>query len=252
VRESITENSELEQFKAFIYESYHRTHKDYGDVDHVPEGRYEVLRHLLGPVLPSDKAASILDYGCGDGQVLAVLQRLGYTNLLGIDLSEALLAVAARRAKADLHYGNGLDYLSASADATFDVILAFDVFEHLTRPQLLRTCREVARTLRPGGSLLLCVPNGASPLGMRVLWGDLTHERAFTETSLRQVLAPLGFEKIEATEIAPVAHGWKSGLRAMLWKILRTLMVFVIAVESGYFEGHILTTNLFLKAQKAF
>jgi 2-polyprenyl-3-methyl-5-hydroxy-6-metoxy-1,4-benzoquinol methylase len=252
VRESMTEDSELEQFKAFIYGSYHRTHKDYGDsFEDVPEGRYHVLRHLLGPVLPSDKAASILDYGCGDGQVLAVLQGLGYTSLHGIDLSEALLAVAGRRAKAELHHGNGLEYLSASAEATFAVIIAFDVLEHLTRPQLLRTCREMARTLKPGGSLLLCVPNGASPLHTHVLWGDLTHERAFTETSLRQVLVPLGFEMIEAAEIAPVAHGWKSGLRAVLWKIVRSSMVFVSAVEGGSFRGHILTTNLFLKARKA-
>lgn len=252
MQETITEEAELEQFKAFVYGSYHLTHETYGEaIERVPEGRAQVLRHLLSSALPADKSASILDYGCGDGQVLAVMQDLGYSKLFGVDLSEALLDVAARRTRAELRTADGLEYLSTTADATFDAILAFDVFEHLTRPQLLRTCREAIRILKPGGSLLLCVPNGASPLHLGVLWGDITHERAFTESSLRQVLAPLGFEKIEASEIAPVPHGWKSGLRAVLWKILRTLMVFVIAVESGNVGGHILTANLFLKARKA-
>lgn len=252
MQESVAEEAELEGFKAFVYGSYHRTHKGYGDaIEHVPEGRAQVLRHLLSPALPADTSASILDYGCGDGQVLAVIQGLGYTNLFGVDLSEALLATAARRTRASLRHSDGLDYLSSTADATFDVILAFDVLEHLTRPQLLRTCREMVRALKPGGRLLLCVPNGGSPLHLPVLWGDITHERPYTEASLTQVLAPLGFERIEASEIAPVPHGWKSALRAVLWQVVRAGMVLVLAVETGNARGHILTSNLFLTARKS-
>ena len=124
------------------------------------------------------------------------------------------------------------------------------MFEHLTRPQLLETCRAIMRTLSPGGRLLVRVPNGGSPYVGEFIWGDITHERPYTKASLAMVLAPLGFEDIEAMEVAPVPHGLKSTVRAILWQFVRALTVARLTIESGIIEQHVLTANLFLTARK--
>jgi len=55
---------------------------------------------VLRLTLPSNRTAPILDFGCGDGLLLAVAQSLGYSDLTGVDLSEALLQTAAKRSSA--------------------------------------------------------------------------------------------------------------------------------------------------------
>lgn len=248
----ISEETDLDRFKAFVYSSYLETHPTYtSEIEETYDGRYWTLRKFLSERLPPARDSVILDYGCGDGKLLSIARELGYANLVGVDVSKGMLAVAARRVEAELHHGDGLEFLRARPDKAFDVVVAFDVFEHLTRPQLLATCREMARTLKPGGLLLLHVPNGGSPLYGHVLWGDITHERPYTKSSLGQVLLPLGFENLEAFEVVPVAHGWKSAVRAFLWRVIRAATVFRLAVEDGQLTGHILTCNMFLSARKA-
>jgi len=246
------ENSDLSSFRNFVYGSYAETHAIYSDESagnsHV---RAQHFTRSLGRLLPADRSSRILDFGCGNGTLLSVAQNLGYTDLTGVERAKGQLERAAICTRAKLHLGDGVAFLLGCADETFDVIIAFDVIEHLTRPEILQTCRQMARTLKPGGILLLHVPNGASPYCGDILWGDITHEMAFTRASLRQVLEPLGFEKIEAEEDGPVPHGIKSTIRFVLWKIIRAAMILRLVIETGRFRGHILTICMFVVARKA-
>jgi hypothetical protein len=92
--------------------------------------------------------------------------------------------------------------------------------------------------LKPGGRLILRVPNGASTFSGALLWSDLTHERPFTKMSCKQLLQPLGFEHIEALE--------KCTDRKALFKPR-----FGTSFATGQLRGHILTVNLHLIAYKA-
>jgi 2-polyprenyl-3-methyl-5-hydroxy-6-metoxy-1,4-benzoquinol methylase len=210
-------------------------------------GHVPVMRQLL----PANKTGPVLDFGCGDGLLLAVAQSLGYGDLTGVDISRALLKKAAQRTSAKLHHADGLEFLKASPNGAFEAIIAFDILEHLTRPELLETSREISRTLKPGGRLIVRVPNGGSAYSGPIYWSDLTHERLFTRGAFVQLLKPLGFEHIEALEIAPVGvYGLKSGLQAALWHIFRAMTVLRIAAETGRFRGHILTINLHIKVTR--
>ena len=66
----------------------------------------------------------ILDCGCGPGILAALLKMIGYVNIVGIDASDAMLAVAAtKRCYAELHK----KYLAADidlADESFDAVIA--------------------------------------------------------------------------------------------------------------------------------
>ncbi|HEY1943541.1 MAG TPA: class I SAM-dependent methyltransferase [Roseiarcus sp.] len=239
-------------FRDFVYGNYETTHHVYGvaDVAATP-GRRRQIAAALRKWLPADRAARILDFGCGDGTLLSIAEGLGYTQLHGVDVSSGLAALARKATRAQVVSGDGFEYLRRAAPLSFDAIVAFDVLEHLTKPELAAWAREAHRVLAPGGVVLLHVPNGCSPFVGRVLSGDLTHERAFTANSLGQLLRPIGFVDGAAYEDPPQPHGLKSFVRTLLWQVIRVTAVGWLAIETGVARGHVLTINLFYVARKA-
>ena len=115
----------------------------------------------------------------------------------------------------------------------FDVIFLFDVIEHFTRDELLIFVDKVYRVLKPGSSWIIHVPNGESPFFGSVRYGDLTHEMAFTRTSLGQLLCSSSFRNVSYIEDSPIIHGVRSAARWLLWKIFRSVLRLYIAAETG-------------------
>jgi cyclopropane fatty-acyl-phospholipid synthase-like methyltransferase len=109
--------------------------------------------------LPLDAGSRVLEVGCNDGRYLNTVAALSGCEGVGIDLSERSIAqaVAARpvhlRTRFHVAQANALPF----AEASFDVLLSFDVFEHLGHPGFIATMRECHRVLRPGGVLLVYV-----------------------------------------------------------------------------------------------
>lgn len=93
----------------------------------------------------------LLDLGVGDGMTLETLNPPAGL-VVGVDRSAASLAAAALRTR-HLLVAAEADHLSFSP-ASFDVVLAADLFHHLPEEALLETLGEVARVLRPGGRLV--------------------------------------------------------------------------------------------------
>lgn len=132
-------------------------------------------------------ARTILDLGCGTGE-FGRLAGPG-VEVHGIDVDPLAVEAASRWERtrfADLD-AEPLPY----ADATFDAVLAKDIFEHLRQPA--RLAREAHRMLRPGGVIVASVVM-ARP---RRVWADYTHVRGFTERSARMLLEDAGF-RVEA------------------------------------------------------
>ena len=109
----------------------------------------ETLRRL-----PMTPAARVLDVGCGTGELLRRL-RAKYPDaaLAGLDPVAEMLAVAANKLSGneDLRVGYA-DSLPWRA-GTFDVVVSCNMFHYITHP--VDALREMARVLRPGGSLVL-------------------------------------------------------------------------------------------------
>ncbi len=94
----------------------------------------------------------LLDAGCGTGAWAARARAAGH-RVRAADLDPTACQVpdlAVERADLSERW--------PWPDATFDAVTSFEVFEHLENP--FRAAREAARVLRPGGELLLSVPNG--------------------------------------------------------------------------------------------
>jgi len=99
----------------------------------------------------------ILEIGCAYGYLLRALE--GRFECAGIDVSEHAISVARTVTKAPVECGDVMELLPGKPDDTCDAVLAFDVLEHLPEGQIPEVLSQIARILRPGGRLLVSVPN---------------------------------------------------------------------------------------------
>jgi SAM-dependent methyltransferase len=125
-----------------------------------------------GLLRPSTDA---LEIGTGTGALLRTLVERG-CRMQGVEMNEALIAEGQR------WYG-ALPIQKVSGitlpfpDASFDVVLSFDVFEHI--PDSDAHLREVRRVLRPGGSYLMQTPNKWTNVVFETIrWRSFTRFRA--------------------------------------------------------------------------
>lgn len=234
-------------YRERIYQFYQHTFAE-SALSQSVEGfapRMPYLERLIARHFPANRAAQVLDLGCGQGALLYAAQQAGYLNVSGVDRSPVQVDTARRLGIRGVQQGDLMQALRERASASLDCVIAFDVLEHFHRRELIGVVDELHRVLRVGGRLLIHVPNGESPFGGGIRWGDLTHELAFTRVSLRQLMLSSGFAHVECYEDTPVPHGWKSRVRAALWPVLRYGLIGFVAIETGALErSAIFTQNL--------
>jgi SAM-dependent methyltransferase len=165
---------------------------------------------LLGELAPSER---VLDLGCGGGRFAAAASDAG-TDVVGVDIAERALERARLVApRADLRL-LAPDGSLPLGHGEVDLVWCSEVLEHVPDTAALLT--EVRRVLRPGGRLLLTVPDHGrlkrtllallryeahyDPLGQ--------HVRFYTRRSLAGALAATGF-----TGVRMWALGGLPGLR---------------------------------------
>jgi SAM-dependent methyltransferase len=154
-------------------------------------------------LLPSD-AARVLDCGCAFGFLTRRLARR-HPEVAGIDLDPGYVARARHAVPgADIRLGS-VSRLPWP-DGHFDAAVCLDVLEHCPDPGA--AAAELARVLRPGGTLVASVPHagllgGADSLNLYARlrprsdpptndpsWSERPHHRHFTAAELTGVLGP--------------------------------------------------------------
>jgi 2-polyprenyl-3-methyl-5-hydroxy-6-metoxy-1,4-benzoquinol methylase len=173
---------------------------------------YETDRPDVQAHVPID-ASSILELGCSAGALGAALKRRAAPRpltIVGVELDPAYAATAAERLDRVV-VADAETFLSgpAPAEAPFDCLVAADVLEHLADPWT--ALRRAAELVRPGGTVVVSVPNvlffGALLRLVRERrWPrdaegvfDGTHLRWFSRTDAEDLLRSAGLRDI-ATE----------------------------------------------------
>ena len=209
--------------------------------------RLAYLRHLVAAHIPTDRDLRILDLACGSGAMLFVLDQVGYRNIAGVDISQEQIDVAASLGIASATCATLEDFLHNQPAGSVDVVLALDIFEHLTRPDLMVVLASVCRVLRPGGRCVAHVPNAEGLYSMAIRYGDFTHELAFTRTSASQIFRIAGFATVACFEDKPRIHGLKSLVRRLIWDAGTLPSRLMRTAESGA-TGAILSQNMMIEA----
>ncbi|MCU1337822.1 MAG: glycosyl transferase, family 2 [Bryobacterales bacterium] len=187
----------------------------------------------------------VLDVGCGEGFFAAELNEDG-NRVTGIDnLSRPEREDALDEyLKCDLDRGIA-PLVPHLGGKRFDRILFLDVLEHLRRPErLLSECREL---LRPGGAVVISLPNVANfVVRLQLLFGrfeytergilDNTHLRFFTRKTARRFLRENGYRILEEkSTVIPLdlALGLRAGGR--LHRVLNRSMAWITRLLPGLF-----------------
>ena len=156
----------------------------------VQQSRFETVLKLLGNV----KNGKVVDLGCGDGALTALLVKDG-NEVTGVDdsldgLNYAKEYFQNNKLKAKWILSNVEDI--KLPDNFFDAAISSEVIEHLERPD--RFFDEASRILKPGGKLVLTTPYRLTEEPM-----DSNHYHEFYPQELKK-MASRYFSRVEVVE----------------------------------------------------
>lgn len=236
-----------------LYEAYvssgQATRKQYTTPEQLFASRKPYIDKIIGRHIPDRRDTKIVDLGCGHGAFLYFLALAGYINVEGVDVSAEQVALAKKLGVSEARQSDIMSYLSVQSSDSIGVILLMDILEHLSRQELFDVLDSVHRVLCPGGRLIIHVPNGEGIFGMRVRYGDLTHELTFTSRSISQALSTIGFVNIRCFEDNPIPHSFSSIARWAVWKIGTVLPRVLLLAETGHAHA-LLTQNMLVVSDK--
>jgi 2-polyprenyl-3-methyl-5-hydroxy-6-metoxy-1,4-benzoquinol methylase len=156
--------------------------------------------------IPFRGEGRLLDFGCGAGAFLQRMRALGW-RVEGLDVSADVAQAVERQKGIRVHAGT-LPHPDL-AGRSFDAITMWQALEHVHRPR--ETLRAAGALFRPGGLLLVSVPNfeswsfdrfGRDWFGLE-LPRHLTH---FTPSTLQTMLSAEGFDLVKLETIG--MDGW--------------------------------------------
>ena len=153
--------------------------------------------------LAAQPGETILEIGFGTGHCLVALAKaVGSTGqVLGLDISDGMLAIARERLQAeglgdrvDLHLGDAakLDFIPASSlDGVF-MSFTLELFDNPEIPAVLQECY---RILKPGGRLAVVSMTKTDPPGVAVRMYEWFHETMPNYADCRPIFARQAMEQ---------------------------------------------------------
>jgi SAM-dependent methyltransferase len=117
-------------------------------------GGFRDLRDLMGddPLL--------LDIGCGLGRARDAIRAIGVNRYIGVDASEAMIAIARERYPSDDFRVGSFYELGRTVPERCDVFFALHSLSHVPRGHMKRALASIRGVLREGAIGLIAVPEG--------------------------------------------------------------------------------------------
>ena len=176
----------------------------YSDYDAQTAWSLDLMSSLLAP-FGDQQGLSILDVGCGYGTHLNYAAERGW-KCFGVELSDHARSIAQTR------LGHRAQVVESVADLiphNFDLILMFDVIEHLPSPYTLFFSLFSIGAITPKTQLVIVTPNAGSDEALRDPGGWVyrhppSHLVYYSAKTLRFLLERLHFSQVEIRGLHPV------------------------------------------------
>ena len=142
------------------------------------------------------RSASILDIGCGDGELIRSLRAAGFQNVLGADPfieEDIVLPDGVRVLKRE----------DSEVEGSFDLVMAHHSLEHM--PDQIRAARNLFRLTAPGGKCVVRIPTVDSWAWKKygVNWVQLDaprHLYLHSRNSIERLLEAVGFKMVRTVD----------------------------------------------------
>lgn len=192
---------------------------DFARIEH---GNVDYFEREVRGITKRVDVRDVLEVGYGQGQFLGYCRDRGW-NVTGVELLPELVA-AARKSGFEARLADEIDDLPASS---FDLIAAFDVFEHIPPEESEAFLTTLRDKLRPGGRILLRFPNADSWIGAPFQNGDPTHVNAIGSLKLTYYATVCGLEVSEFR--GAKRRGFRTSLVHGLHRITAGVLVRIVA-----------------------
>lgn len=224
----------------FIHDAHEHLASGYGDLDERGEVQANTLedwnyrRNVQGPIARivaenvERTGFTVLDAGCGNGQLFHIYAQLGATAIYGVDFGRSMLRQAEQRSKenriAFMPVLARLENMNCIPDACLDVANLYGVIEHLPDP--VAVLNELGRVLKPQGVVIAAVPRKwslawatyflfcpslAEYAGDETWWERLTRKKKmslykfYTQRDMRKILTRV--HGLQLVQTIPIAYG---------------------------------------------
>ncbi len=220
----------MSSYRDILYRDYSATFGGQKALDAaVQHAQYEATYDAL----PSNRDAAIADLGCGKGEWLAWMASKGFSQLTGVDLSPADLAIARQNDPSRTWIEEDVISFLESQNNAFDLLHAKDIIEHFTKDEFIRFLLAAKNALKPGGELWLLTFNAQSPLSSAIRYGDFTHEIGLTPASMAQCLRACGFKHISVQGRHYCSTSTSGQARRILGEIVFGLARLLLKIRHG-------------------
>ncbi len=152
---------------------------------------------------------SVLDLGCGRGELLEVLREAGIS-ARGVDRHDESLALCAAKGLA-VENGDLFEYLDSLPDSSLGGVICVQVVEHLPPERLPDLARLIHAKLRPDRLVAIETPNpGCLAIFASHFYRDPTHRHPIPDALLTFYLEEAGFGAIEIVPLSPAVDSMPS------------------------------------------
>lgn len=215
-----------------IYDEYFESGFKYSNI--LDKGEYEnaygEYDMLYGKVLPDSKDARILDVGCGTGHFLYYLNKKGYQDFLGIDISPQQVEFCKKNISEKVKLADAFRFLQ-DKEGVYDMVVAHDVLEHILKEKTFAFLDLAYQSLNDNGVFIVRVPNMSNPFSLDSRYRDFTHETGFTEKNLYQILWIAGFRNIQISSTKIRICSFRNRVRSLLVDLLHSWIRFLYYIQ---------------------
>lgn len=155
----LTEPAILELYKDEAYYNSNISGQGYDEYMEISDNWVKTFNLRLKQIAPYKSSGKALDIGCGPGYFLTAAQKMGF-DVHGLDPSDYIVT-QARKTWGD-RVQLGLIESANYQPESFDLVVAFDTFEHIYDPK--KFLAAIHRVLKPGGVLAITTPDPTSLL----------------------------------------------------------------------------------------
>jgi SAM-dependent methyltransferase len=202
-----------------IIDCYEKTATNYAD-KFIGELEKKHLDRILLKSFATENLnqGKLIDLGCGPGQTTKYLSDCGLTDLIGVDISPAMVTVA-KKINPSLHFETGNILNLNYADSAFGSAIAFYSIVHFDYAQVKAAFKEIKRILVSDGQFLFSFHTGNHVVHLdNFLEHPVNIDFYFFETNkIVDLLKETGFEIVDTIERKPYPDVEYPSDRAYIW-----------------------------------